>query len=84
MPRPHLWLALLAGLVVTGAAASGAVAAQPSVKATVVGDSVSASITYVASAEALLETRGVSSHLDLKVCRRLVHPAARASEARDH
>jgi hypothetical protein len=72
MPRTQLRLALLAALVGTGAAASATPAAQPSVRATLVGDSVSASITYVPSAQALLETRGVSSRLDLKVCRRLV------------
>jgi hypothetical protein len=47
-------------------------AARTPIKATFVGDSVAASITYVPSAEAKLERGGISTRLDLKVCRRLV------------
>ena len=53
--------------------ASGATApAQPRV--TFVGDSVPASISYVAAAKAELN-RGMRTRFDLKVCRRLVQPS---------
>jgi hypothetical protein len=65
-------------VLVVLAAASAATAAPtrslPSLRATFVGDSVSASISYVPTAEARLE-RGMHVRLDLKVCRRLVEPS---------
>jgi hypothetical protein len=54
------------------ATASGATGDR--VQATFVGDSVSASIVYVPSAETRLE-KGIDVTLDLKVCRRLVQPS---------
>lgn len=58
-----------------GLAASASATAAPQasavLRATFVGDSVSASITYVPSAQRQLE-RGFDVRLDLKVCRRLV------------
>ena len=71
-------IALAALIAAAGLGASRAVAAPAGanapVGATFVGDSVAASITYVASAQALLEHR-LSVRLDLKVCRRLVLPS---------
>jgi hypothetical protein len=45
------------------------------VHATFVGDSVSASISYVSTAQARLEAGRLDVRLDLKVCRRLVQPS---------
>jgi hypothetical protein len=55
-------------------AGASAAANKAPLKATFVGDSVSASITYVTTAQAQLE-RGIDVRLDLKVCRRLVQPS---------
>ena len=63
--------AVLAALLALPAAGS-ATAAQPRV--TFVGDSVPASISYVAAAQAELN-RGMRMRFDLKVCRRLVQPS---------
>jgi len=68
-----LALALACAVAASSAGAAPAVKKTP-VKATFVGDSVSASITYVTSAQAQLE-RGIDVRLDLKVCRRLVQPS---------
>ena len=68
-----LALALACAVAATSAAAAPAAKKVP-LKATFVGDSVSASITYVTSAQAQLE-RGIDVRLDLKVCRRLVQPS---------
>jgi hypothetical protein len=81
MPRKRLWLAAGAVLCASVAAASSA-AAQPSLRVTLVGDSVAASITYVPAAQALLETRGLTSRLDVKVCRRLVQASCLFEGAR--
>ncbi len=62
-----------AALVSLGAGAAGG-APGDQVQATFVGDSVSASIVYVPSAQSRLE-RGMAVALDLKVCRRLVQPS---------
>jgi hypothetical protein len=74
-----LWAAVLAAAVV--AAGAGALSAEAApvgkrvpFRATFVGDSVSASLSYVAPAQAELE-RGLNVQLDLKVCRRLVQPS---------
>ncbi len=71
VPRVSIVVASLlpAALLVTSA---GAVT-KP-VQATLVGDSVTASITRVPTAEAELR-RGVTLRLDAEVCRRLVHPS---------
>ena len=67
-------------LLVTLAASSAATAAPartlPAPRATFVGDSVAASISYVPTAQARLE-RGMHVRLDLAVCRRLVEPSCR-------
>jgi len=60
---------LTAALLVTSAGA-----AKKPVQATLVGDSVTASINQVPTAEAELR-RGVSLRLDAEVCRRLVEPS---------
>lgn len=71
VPRVSIVVAslLTAALLVTAAGA-----ARKPVQATLVGDSVSASITQVPTAEAELR-RGLSLRLDLEVCRRLVQPS---------
>ena len=66
------FVALAAGSA-TNAASSRT---QPSLRATFVGDSVSASISYVPTAKARLE-RGMHVRLDLEICRRLVEPSCR-------
>jgi hypothetical protein len=68
--------ALVSVLVLAALAAASAAPArmQPSLRATFVGDSVSASISYVPTAQARLE-RGMRVRLDLAVCRRLVEPS---------
>jgi hypothetical protein len=67
-------LALVFACAVTAVSAAGSPVAKKPLKATFVGDSVSASITYVTAAQAQLE-RGLNVRLDLKVCRRLVQPS---------
>lgn len=64
----------LACLVVSGAAVASTPGEKPSIPATFVGDSVSASITYVPAAKKQLK-RGLSVKLDVEVCRRLVQPS---------
>jgi len=61
-------------LVASSAATAAPARTQPSLRATFVGDSVSASISYVPTAQARLE-RGMHVRLDLEVCRRLVEPS---------
>jgi hypothetical protein len=56
------------------AASSTRAAEKRPVRATFVGDSVSASITYVPAAERTLAS-GIAVRFDLKVCRRLVQPS---------
>jgi hypothetical protein len=76
LPRVRAALVILA-LASACAVTAASAAAKPSaakVRATFVGDSVSASITYVSAAQAQLE-RGLNVRLDLKVCRRLVQPS---------
>lgn len=63
---------LLASLVGSGAAAAST-GGKP-IPVTFVGDSVSASISYVSAARAELN-RGLAVRLDAKVCRRLVQPS---------
>jgi hypothetical protein len=60
--------------VAAQSAGAGAASAAAPLHATFVGDSVSASILYTASAQRRLE-KGVDVRLDLKVCRRLVQPS---------
>jgi hypothetical protein len=63
--------AVVLGLALLLAPASPA---GPESVVTVVGDSVAASLSYVASARALLG-RGFTVHYNLRVCRRLVEPS---------
>ena len=69
-------LGALSSVVLAALAAATAAPArtEPALRATFVGDSVSASISYVPAAQARLE-RGMHVRLDLKVCRRLVEPS---------
>jgi hypothetical protein len=67
-------LALVFACAVTAVSAAAAPSAKKPLQATFVGDSVSASITYVSAAQAQLE-RGLNVRLDLAVCRRLVQPS---------
>ncbi len=74
MVRAVLLVSVLASLACVGSAT--AATAAPSgktapVRVTFVGDSVAASISYAATAQAQLK-KGLSVRLDLKVCRRLV------------
>ncbi len=66
-----LALACLVGVSSATAAPAGK---KGPIRATFVGDSVSASISYATTAQAQLK-RGLSVRLDLKVCRRLVQPS---------
>jgi hypothetical protein len=68
-----LLVALLCAVGATAAVAAPAKQHAP-LKVTFVGDSVSASITYAATAQRQLR-RGLAVRLDLKVCRRLVQPS---------
>jgi hypothetical protein len=82
MPRYRLSvrasLVILAFAFACAVGASAAAAAhtgkQAPVRATFVGDSVSASILYTTTAQKQL-AKGVKVRLDLKVCRRLVQPS---------
>jgi hypothetical protein len=65
--------ALICLVGMSTAAASTRASAEP-IAATFVGDSVSASISYVPSAQRKL-TGGLAVRLDAKVCRRLVAPS---------
>lgn len=67
-------VALAAAAVCLGAFGASASSARSGLRATMVGDSVAASLSYVASARALLD-RGISVRYDLRVCRRLVAPS---------
>ena len=58
----------------SSSAAAAPVVTKAPLKATFVGDSVSASILYATTAQARLE-RGLNVRLDLRVCRRLVQPS---------
>ena len=64
-------LLVLAACLAALAPAASADATRKPIKATFVGDSVAASISYVPTARAQLR-RGLAVRLDLKVCRRLV------------
>ena len=66
-----LALACLVGASAAGASVSGP---QAPIPVTFVGDSVSASISYVRTAQRQLK-RGLAVRLDVKVCRRLVQPS---------
>lgn len=68
-----LAFACLVGASHAAASPSRSAAKRP-VTATFVGDSVSASITYVPAAKRVLAS-GLSVRFDLKVCRRLVQPS---------
>ncbi len=59
-----------------GASAAGGahLGKKPPVRATFVGDSVSASVLYSSTAQRQL-AKGIKVRLDLKVCRRLVQPS---------
>jgi len=65
---------VFASLVTAALLVTAAGAAKKPVQATLVGDSVSASITQTPPAEAELR-RGLSLRLDAEVCRRLVQPS---------
>ena len=66
---------LLSALCLCAALVAGSAgAARAPVRATLVGDSIAASLTYVASARTKL-SRGMKVRLDAKVCRRLVQPS---------
>ncbi|MBA2741197.1 MAG: hypothetical protein H0U46_04210 [Actinobacteria bacterium] len=71
MRGPRLVLALCSTVLLVTAPAGGAT--KP-VKATLVGDSVAASIGYTKTARAELQ-RGLAVRLDLAECRRLVQPS---------
>lgn len=71
MPRVSIVVASLLAAALLGTPAG---AAKKPVQATFVGDSVSASISRIPSAQAELK-RGLSVRLDLEVCRRLVQPS---------
>ena len=75
--RRVLSAALLVGLLIVvsaPAAGAGASVRKAPLRATFVGDSVAASISYAATAQAQLK-KGLKVRLDLKVCRRLVQPS---------
>jgi hypothetical protein len=65
---------VLACLVGASAAAASTSAKRAPIPVTFVGDSVSASISYVSAAQKQLK-RGLAVRLDVKVCRRLVQPS---------
>ena len=67
-------VSVLACFVGLSASAAAPASRTAPVRATFVGDSVSASITYSPAARAQL-ARGLGVRLDLKVCRRLVQPS---------
>jgi len=64
----------LACLAVAGSAAASTAREQAPIAATFVGDSISASITYVPAAQRRLAS-GLAVKLDVRVCRRLVQPS---------
>ncbi len=70
MRSPSLSLALLCAVLAVASSTASAAAEAP-VRATFVGDSVPASISYAPLAQAELK-RGLRVRLDLRVCRRLV------------
>jgi hypothetical protein len=72
-PRAVATLVVAAALAV-GVVGTSASFATSGLRVTMVGDSVAASLSYVASARALLG-RGMSVRYDLRVCRRLVAPS---------
>jgi hypothetical protein len=69
-----LGLALAVTCVVVAPASAAPAVKKAPLRATFVGDSVSASILYATTAQRQLE-KGVKVRLDLKVCRRLVQPS---------
>lgn len=72
--RALAFFLLLACLAGASAAAASTSAKRTPIPVTFVGDSVSASITYVSTAQKQLK-RGLAVRLDVKVCRRLVQPS---------
>jgi hypothetical protein len=75
--RPTLFAALCLALVASlgaGAAVAAPSARMAPIRITFVGDSVAASISYAATAQAQLK-KGLAVRLDLRVCRRLVQPS---------
>jgi len=66
--------AIVVVLVLAALAPATTAGARGPLAATFVGDSVSASISYVPAAQAQLG-RGLAIRLDLRVCRRLVQPS---------
>jgi hypothetical protein len=75
--RPTLFAALCLALVASlgaGAAVAAPSARMAPIRVTFVGDSVAASISYAATAQAQLK-KGLAVRLDLRVCRRLVQPS---------
>jgi hypothetical protein len=72
--RRALTAVVLACLVVVGSAAASTSREEAPIPATFVGDSISASLTYVPAARRKL-ARGIALELDVKVCRRLVQPS---------
>lgn len=72
--RAALTAVVLASLVAASTAAGSTATKRTPIPATFVGDSVSASISYVTTAQKQLK-RGLAVRLDAKVCRRLVQPS---------
>lgn len=72
--RAALTAVVLAILVAVSTAAASTSAKRTPIPVTFVGDSVSASISYVTTARKQLR-RGLAVRLDAKVCRRLVEPS---------
>jgi hypothetical protein len=72
--RVVLVLLAVASLFGASAAAASTSAGNAPLRVTFVGDSVAASISYVATAQKQLK-RGLDVRLDVKVCRRLVQPS---------
>jgi hypothetical protein len=72
--RVALTAVALACLAAAGSAAAATSTAEAPIPVTFVGDSISASITYVPTAEKQLR-RGLTLRLDVEVCRRLVQPS---------
>jgi hypothetical protein len=72
--RIALVLLAIASLFGASATAASTSAGKAPLRVTFVGDSVAASISYVATAQKQLK-RGLDVRLDVKVCRRLVQPS---------
>lgn len=72
--RTQLTAVVVACLAVAGAATASSSREEAPIPATFVGDSISASITYVPAAKRKLG-RGLAVTFDTRVCRRLVQPS---------